>query len=102
MRTALNTISVFLLLFGAPGVSAAPAPADLMIRGDYVLTMNGDDALIEDGVVVVQDDRIVAVGEWGALSGSYSAERVIPGDGKILMPGLINGHTHSSMTLFRL
>lgn len=101
MRAALNTISTILLLFGVFDVSAAPAPADLMIRGDYVLTMNGDDALIEDGVVVVQDDHIVAVGEWARLSKSYSPARVIPGDGKIVMPGLINGHTHSSMTLFR-
>ncbi len=101
MRPALNIIVKLLLIFGLSAPGWGQVEADLMVRGDYVLPMNAGDTLIEDGVVVVKNDRVVAVGQWSRLSRKYTGARIIAGSGKIVMPGLVNGHTHSSMTLFR-
>ncbi len=80
-------------------------PVDLIVYGDYVLTMENMDTegrgIIEKGAVAVSDGKIVAVGPAKEIEISYDAIKTISGEGRILMPGLINGHTHSAMTLLR-
>ena len=82
-------------------VHAAPETVDLIVRGDYVMTMDDDDQMIADGAVAIQGDVIVAVGPWDQIRSAYTSAAVMAGTGRIVMPGLINGHTHTSMTLFR-
>jgi 5-methylthioadenosine/S-adenosylhomocysteine deaminase len=55
----------------------------------------------EPGAVVVQDDHIVAVGNENKILTSYSADNTINCNGKVLMPGLVNAHTHVPMSLMR-
>ncbi len=69
--------------------------ADLIIKGGRILTMNG--AIIDDGVVVVDDGMITFVGK----DTKENADKIIDAKGCAVMPGLINSHTHLSMTLFR-
>jgi 5-methylthioadenosine/S-adenosylhomocysteine deaminase len=83
-----------------PDVSGK-ALLDTIICGDYVLLMDDENTIIEKGAVAINAGAIVAVGEKQALVDAYQAKEVISGKGKILMPGLINGHTHSPMSLFR-
>lgn len=93
---------VMLLSTQGVGVSAQnKKPVDLIIHGRYVVTMNADDQVIENGAVAVRGHKIVAVGTDSMIEAAYSADREIPGTDRILMPGLINGHTHTSMVLFR-
>ncbi len=95
-------LHIFLLLvLLSESAAAAPEAADLVIRGDYVLTMDGTPSVFEDGAVVVRADKIVDVGPWQQIKARYKATEVLPGAGRIVMPGLVNGHTHTSMTLFR-
>ena len=68
----------WLILWSSCHVLAAPA-ADLIVRGDYVLTMNKDQQVIENGAVVVQDGAIAAVGTWADISVRYRAKQVLPG-----------------------
>ena len=75
--------------------------ADLIVLGDYVVTMDLQQPLIRDGAVVVHQDKIIAIGSREEISQRYRSEKTIHGKERILMPGLINGHTHSSMTLLR-
>jgi len=81
---------------------AAPAAedADLMITNGMVLTMNRDKAVYDNGTVVITGNRIIAVGD-ASLTDEYQADAVLDADGDIVMPGLINTHTHVSMTVFR-
>ncbi|MEK6221124.1 MAG: amidohydrolase family protein, partial [Chloroflexota bacterium] len=51
--------------------------------------------------VAVKDDSIVAVGADADLKKNYAANEVVDCDGKVLMPGLVNAHTHVPMTLLR-
>lgn len=84
------------------GVSSAQAKqADLIVYGDYLVTMQADLTVLEDAAVAIVRDKIVAVGSRETIDRQYVAGKIIEGKGKVLMPGLINGHTHSAMTLFR-
>jgi 5-methylthioadenosine/S-adenosylhomocysteine deaminase len=62
--------------------------------------MDRDNIIIENGAVAVKKDIITAAGKVEELS-SYKAARVIDANGGIIMPGLINAHTHASMAIFR-
>ena len=74
--------------------------ADVIIKNGTVLTMNSDREIIEAGVVVIRGNKIVAVGS-NDLAATYSAPSTIDARGGIIMPGMINTHTHASMTVFR-
>jgi 5-methylthioadenosine/S-adenosylhomocysteine deaminase len=74
---------------------------DMMVYGDYVVTMNTEAPVIRNGAVAVMDGQIIAVGTEAEIERQYSASTVVSGVGRILMPGLVNGHTHSAMVLFR-
>jgi 5-methylthioadenosine/S-adenosylhomocysteine deaminase len=71
---------------------------DLLIRGCQVLTMDGCDRTLQRALVAVNHGCIVHVGSDDA---GYTASTEIDGHRKLLMPGLINVHTHIPMTLFR-
>ena len=74
---------------------------DLIIKGGTVVTMDRSRRVIDNGGVAVKDGRIVAIGNSAEIDRSYSAREVIDAAGKVVVPGLINGHTHVPMTLFR-
>ncbi|MFN2578847.1 MAG: amidohydrolase family protein [Pyrinomonadaceae bacterium] len=74
---------------------------DLMIRGGTVVTMDGARRVIDNGGVAIKDGRIVAVAKLTEIDRDYAARQVVDASGKVVIPGLINGHTHVPMTLFR-
>jgi 5-methylthioadenosine/S-adenosylhomocysteine deaminase len=63
--------------------------------------MDQNARVIEDGAVAVRGGRIVAVGQSASVDATYVADAEIDARGKAVIPGLINGHTHVPMTLFR-
>ena len=78
------------------------APADLLIsRARYVLVCDDVATTLADASVVVTEGRIVAVGSSEAIDARYKAERTIDARGHLLLPGLVNLHTHLPMTLLR-
>ena len=81
--------------------AAAENGIDLLIMGDYVVTMDGSGTVIEKGAVAVDDGVILAVGPAGELEAEYPAVEVLAGNNRVVMPGLVNGHSHAAMTLLR-
>jgi 5-methylthioadenosine/S-adenosylhomocysteine deaminase len=63
--------------------------------------MDASRRVIEDGAVAVAGGRIVAVGQRTDVLKAYAAREVIDARGSAVIPGLINGHTHIPMSLFR-
>jgi 5-methylthioadenosine/S-adenosylhomocysteine deaminase len=91
------TIGLTILL---PLVATAD-PADLIVTARYVVTMDAQQHLIEDGAVAIRGERIEAVGKRADIDRRYqAAQRIDKGDA-IVMPGLINTHTHAAMSLLR-
>ena len=74
---------------------------DLIVAGDYVVTMDPAATVIEDGAVAVDEGVIVAVGKASEIGKNYSARQTLEGANRIVMPGLVNGHSHAAMTLLR-
>lgn len=96
-----SVLILILILDVAPSSGRAAERVDIIIRGGTVVTMDGSARLIEGGAVALKGDRIVAVGTAEEFAAKYSAARVINAAGKVVMPGLINTHTHVPMVLFR-
>ncbi|SKA43607.1 Cytosine/adenosine deaminase [Enterovibrio nigricans DSM 22720] len=99
LKKSLLSASVALATIMSSAAFAAES-VDLLIKDATVLTMNADKTVFENGVVVVNGNKIVAVGDE-SLADEYNAKTVLDADGDIVMPGLINTHTHASMTVFR-
>ena len=75
--------------------------ADLLLTNAIILTMDEQLNRFEPGAVAILGDKILAVGPESELKNSFSAQEVIDCGGKVLMPGLVNAHTHVPMTLLR-
>lgn len=76
-------------------------PADIILLNALVLSMDEKLTQYDPGAVVVLGDSIIAVGPEDEIQKEYSATETFDCGGKILMPGLINAHTHVPMTLLR-
>ncbi len=87
----------FLVLATALGA----APADWIWTGRYVVTMDPQRRVIENGAVAVLGERIVAIGTKAEIEGRFQARQRIERHEAILAPGLINTHTHAAMSLLR-
>ena len=74
---------------------------DLLVLGGTIVTMDGTRRVIEDGGIAVAGGRIVAIGPRDEIQRAYTARKKLLGFGKVITPGLINGHTHVPMVLFR-
>jgi 5-methylthioadenosine/S-adenosylhomocysteine deaminase len=74
---------------------------DTLFVNALLLTMDENFNQFQPGAVAVKGDTIVAVGNEDEIKSEYSAQELIDCNGKILMPGLINAHTHVPMTLLR-
>jgi 5-methylthioadenosine/S-adenosylhomocysteine deaminase len=75
--------------------------ADTIITGGLVVSMDSARHTYDDGAIVVTGDSIVAVGPRSEIEAKYASQRTIDAQGKMVLPGFINGHTHVPMTLFR-
>ncbi|MFT6043686.1 MAG: Tol biopolymer transport system component, partial [Porticoccaceae bacterium] len=85
------------LNLGFSQIADKPSSTIALVGGQVVTMRDADNAqeVISNGVVVVQDNRIVAVGKVGEVSIPADAQ-IIDVSGKTLTPGLIDGHAHGS------
>ena len=72
---------------------------DLLVT--HGLVVDAHDGVREDAALAVEGNRLVEVGPSAELSARYRAGRTLDATDKLVMPGLINAHTHASATLFR-
>ncbi len=105
MKKLLGVLIILGLVVGVSARRRAGSHADsvdLLIAGGAVVTMDGQRRLYESGFVAIRGERIVEVGDAATLQARrYQARQVIDARGKVVLPGLINAHTHIPMVLFR-
>lgn len=76
-------------------------PVDLVISARWIVPVEPQHTLLHDHALVVHDGRIVALLPTEEAHRHYRPELVHALDRHVLIPGLVNAHTHASMTLFR-
>ena len=101
MRSTVRAAAVIAGLAIAPLGSQALQPVSLVITGGTVVTMDAARRVIAPGAVAVDGSRIVAVGPAAEIAAGYSGRSVIDATGQVVLPGLINTHTHAPMVLYR-
>ncbi len=74
---------------------------DVLVYNVHILTMDEQLDQYPAGAIAVEGDSIVAVGVESQIRAEYQARENLDGRAKVLMPGLINAHTHVPMTLLR-
>jgi len=72
-----------------------------ILKNAIVLTMNQNKEIFDPGAIAIDGEKIVAVGSEADILSRFQAAEVIDCGKKVLMPGLINTHTHIPMTLLR-
>ena len=72
---------------------------DLIIKNGTLLTMNPENRVIENGCLCVSGGTISHVGD--EIPKNHDALKAIDAKGGLILPGLINGHTHGAMSLFK-
>jgi 5-methylthioadenosine/S-adenosylhomocysteine deaminase len=97
--TALTLLSLVFPAFAQRNTGAS-ATVDLLIVGGTIVTMDKTHRVIEDGAIAVKNGEIVKVGTRAELNGTR-ARQTVNAAGKVIIPGLINTHTHVPMVLFR-
>ncbi|HXT85813.1 MAG TPA: amidohydrolase family protein, partial [Verrucomicrobiae bacterium] len=108
-RYSLAFMVLLLVLVPRPTRAQSPAQspiqssgrADILITHAIVITMDSTRHIYNPGAVAIRGDSIIAVGPQDEIAARFTAARTIDATGEIVMPGLINGHTHATMSLFR-
>src|ERR1051325_8639662 len=101
-RSAFTCVSLILMtMLSNVTAQTRRQPADLLVLGGTIVTMDQTRRIIEDGGVAITNGRIVAVGSRAEIERGYTSRQRVNAAGKGITPGLINGHTHVPMVLFR-
>ncbi len=96
----LTNTALFISLIGFSTYSFAQIETSLIIKNGQILTMNAQKDIIQDGVLVVDQDKIVAIGNEDLLK-KYTSKNTIDANNGIIMPGMVNTHNHLPMIAFR-
>ncbi|NCF14097.1 MAG: amidohydrolase family protein [Gammaproteobacteria bacterium] len=71
------------------------------MRGDHIVTMDPAGTVLHNGAVAIDEGLIIAIGSVADIEAEYRAKETLDGNNRVVMPGLVNGHSHAAMTLLR-
>ena len=102
MRTRLSAVAaIAVLAMAALSAQNAPREVDLIVTGGTVVTVDAGGRVIENGAVAIDGADIAAVDTAAAVAKQFHGRDTIDASGQIILPGLINTHTHAPMVLYR-
>ena len=109
IRYCLTSVFLFLSLAACgPAEQTTDAPdtatderIDLIVKGDHIVSMDPAGTVIENGAIAIDEGLIIAIGSAADIEAAYTAVETLNGDNRVVMPGLVNGHSHAAMTLLR-
>src|SRR5690242_5918250 len=100
-KSALICVSILVIMFAKATAQTRRQSVDLVVLGGTIVTMDQTRRVIDDGGIAVSKGRIVAIGPRADIESHYTSRQKVSATGKVITPGLINGHTHVPMVLFR-
>jgi 5-methylthioadenosine/S-adenosylhomocysteine deaminase len=93
------------MLAGVAAVAVAAQPGrrsvSIVVVGGTVITQNAAHAVLSPGAIAVDGTDIVDVGAPDALAAKYQARETVDARETIVLPGLVNTHTHAPMVMYR-
>jgi 5-methylthioadenosine/S-adenosylhomocysteine deaminase len=104
LRLAFALVLVCLLAGAVvPGAWSAPKVrrVSIVITGGVVVTLDADRRILSPGAIAIDGRTIVAVDRPEVIAGSFRAADTINASGLVVMPGLVNTHTHAPMVMYR-
>jgi 5-methylthioadenosine/S-adenosylhomocysteine deaminase len=81
--------------------TAQPRTVDLLLTNGIVVTMDGARRVLNPGAIAIAGNTIAGVGDPKQIAAQFQARDTIDARGRVIMPGLINTHTHAPMVLYR-
>ena len=75
--------------------------SSVLLKSDLVVALDREDHILQEGYLVIEDDRITEIGLQKDLDNNRQFDDIVDLKNRLVMPGLINAHTHTPMTLFR-
>ena len=96
--------AILVLLLAAAACATPPAgqrPVSLVVTNGIVVTGDSGGRVIENGAVAIEGTDIVAVGGSEEIGRAFRGRETIDAGGQVVMPGLVNTHTHAPMVLYR-
>jgi 5-methylthioadenosine/S-adenosylhomocysteine deaminase len=99
----LRTCVLFAAALAAVSAAQPPTPraVSLVVTNGIVVTVDGNRRVIDGGAVAIDGRDIVAVDTAASVAARFRGQDTIDAAGGVIMPGLINTHTHAPMVLFR-
>ena len=95
------SLATLVVAAGALAGAQTPRAVSLIITGGTVVTVDGGRRVIPRGAVAVDGTRIAGVGTAAEIARRFTGRATIDATGQIVLPGLINTHTHAPMVLYR-
>ncbi len=75
--------------------------SSVLLKSDVVVALDRQDRILQEGYLILEDDHILEMGLQNDLDGQRKFDEIVELKNRLVMPGLINAHTHTPMTLFR-
>src|ERR1041384_4940457 len=96
-----SAVAALLVIASAVLAAQAPRQVSLVIANGIVVTVDGASRVITPGSVAIDGTDIVAVDTAENIRRQFRGRDTIDATGEVIMPGLVNTHTHAPMVLFR-
>jgi 5-methylthioadenosine/S-adenosylhomocysteine deaminase len=100
-RSRIVLVVLAVLAGVVPLIGQAPRPVDLLVANGIVVTMDPERRVISPGSIAINGNAIVGVGPADRIGQEFKARDTIDAQSRVVMPGLINTHTHAPMVLYR-
>ena len=94
-------ITILLVVGAAIVLAQAPRQVALVITNGIVVTVDGANRIINPGAVAIDGTDIVGVDTVDNVTRQFRGRQTIDATGQVVMPGLVNTHTHAPMVLYR-
>ncbi len=100
-RAAVAMVALELLSLITAACQTGRRPVSLVVIGGDVVTENAAQQVLSPGAVAVDGDTIVDVDTPDAIRAKYAPQEIVDASGQVVLPGLVNTHTHAPMVLYR-
>ena len=101
MKYLLVLVAASVLVIATLGAQTAPRRVSAIVTGGAVVTVDGSRNIYSPGAVAIDGDTIVAAGPAADIAARFVGADRIDATGSVVIPGLINAHTHAPMVMYR-